>query len=175
MQANTTSFIENNEIMHVGVDLAKSVFQVAYKDLDTGRMRNYQLSRVRFKKFITDSANAPMVVALEACGSAHYWGRLCETHGHKAMVLPAEITNNLNIGNKDDHNDAHAIWQASYIPGIKTVRIKDEKTQARAMLLKFREFLLGQQTAMTNFIKSVLYEFGEPTNVMSIKALGKGK
>ena len=172
MQANAASFIENNEIMHVGVDLAKSVFQVAYKDFDTGRMRNYQLSRAKFKKFITESENKPMVVALEACGSAYYWGRLCEAHGHKAMVLPAEITNKLNIGNKDDHNDAHAIWQASYIPGIKTVRIRDEKTQAKAMLLKFREFLLGQQTAMTNFLKSVLYEYGEPTQATSIKALG---
>ncbi len=157
--------------IHVGVDLAKSVFQVAYEDPDTGRFRNHQLSRAKFEQFISGPGNRRMLVAMEACGSAHHWGRFCMAHGHGVMVLPAEITNRTSVGNKDDHNDAFAIWQASFIPGVRTVRVRDETTQSRSMLLKYREFLLAQQTAETNFMRSMLYEFGVATPGTSIKSV----
>lgn len=78
---------------------------------------------------------------MEACGSAHYLARFCQQHNHVPMILHAELTNALTHGNKDDHNDAHVIWQSSNIPNIKLVRVRSESNQITGMLLKQGTFV----------------------------------
>ena len=158
---NTTETGSSQELLHVGVDLAKNVFQVAYKDEHRSRMINKQLSRHQFEEFLTNSKRKLMVV-FEACGSAHYWGRFCRELGHSPVMIPAEMTNSMTIGNKDDRNDAHSIWQASFLPDLKTVSIRSESNQVEGMLLKSRDFLLKIDCQLNNFLKSMLYELGVP-------------
>jgi len=150
----------NINYIHVGVDLSKKFFQVAYKSPSTGKFHNRQLNRSEFMSFLIEP-NAPrMLVAMEACGSCHYWSRLCQECGHKPMILPAEITHSINIGNKDDCNDAKAIWQASSIPDIKQIRVRSELNQIEGMELKTRNRLMATKTKLLNFLRSELYELG---------------
>lgn len=67
-----TSFQEKSPLF-VGVDLAKAVFQTAYKDSKTSRFYNRQLSRTEFRQFLIKHQE-PLCIGMEACGSAHYWG-----------------------------------------------------------------------------------------------------
>ena len=154
----------SHELPHVGVDLAKNVIQIAYRDLKTGKFINKQLSRSKFKEFICD-CNQRYVIAMEACGACHYWARLCKEHGHEPMIIPSEVTHGLNIGNKDDHNDARTIWQASSIPDLKLIRCRSEENQVEGMLLKLRDLILKQQTQLSNFLRAQLYELGVACNM----------
>ena len=156
---NTTKVLENQEFVNVGVDLAKNVFQVAYEDPHTSTMVNRQLNRSKFESFLKDS-KIKFKVVMEACSTCHYWGRECRKYGHLPMIIPAEITNSINIGSKDDKNDAHAIWQASFLPGIKTINVRSEENQAEGYLLKTRDFVLKIDTETNNNLKALLSEYG---------------
>ncbi len=156
---NTTKVLENQEFVNVGVDLAKNVFQVAYKEPRTNTLINQQMNRTQFVKFLKDS-KIKFKVVMEACSTCHYWGRECRKYGHLPMIIPAEITNSINIGSKDDKNDARAIWQASFLPDIKTINVRSEENQAEGYLLKTRDFLLKVDTETNNNLKSLLTEYG---------------
>ena len=104
----TTSSFQEKSPLFVGVDLAKSVFQVAYQNPKSSCFYNRQLTRKEFRRFLTEHQGS-LCVGMEACGSAHYWGRECEKLGHEARILPAITVKYINQGNKDDRNDAHCI------------------------------------------------------------------
>lgn len=160
---DTTKVLENQEFVNVGVDLAKNVFQVAYEDPHTSTMVNRQLNRSKFESFLKDS-KIKFKVTMEACSTCHFWGRKCKEYGHLPMIIPAEITNSINIGSKDDKNDAHAIWQASHVPGMKTINVRSEENQAQGYLLKMRDFILTLDTKLNNTYKATLSEFGAECN-----------
>ena len=163
---NTTKVLENQEFVNVGVDLAKNVFQVAYEDPHTSTMVNRQLNRSKFESFLKDS-KIKFKVTMEACSTCHFWGRKCKEYGHLPMIIPAEITNSINIGSKDDKNDARAIWQASFLPDIKTINVKSEENQAEGYLLKTRDFVIKLDTETNNNLKAILTEFGCVCNTNS--------
>ena len=96
-----TDVLENQSFVHVGVDLAKNVFQVAYKEQRSNTLVNQQMNRTQFEKFLKDS-KIKFKVVMEACSTCHYWGRECRKYGHLPMIIPAEITNIINIGSKDE-------------------------------------------------------------------------
>ena len=154
-----TDVLENQSFVHVGVDLAKNVFQVAYMEPRTNTLVNQQMNRTKFEKFLKDS-KIKFKVVMEACSTCHYWGRECRKYGHLPMIIPAEITNSINIGSKDDKNDAHAIWQASFLPAIKTINVRSEENQAEGYLLKTRDFVLKIDTETNNNLKALLSEYG---------------
>ncbi len=156
---DTTKVLENQEFVNVGVDLAKNVFQVAYKEPRTNTFVNQQMNRTQFVKFLKDS-KIKFKVVMEACSTCHFWGRECMKYGHLPMIIPAEITNSINIGSKDDKNDARAIWQASFLPDIKTINVRSEENQTEGHLLKTRDFVLKLDTQMNNKLKAILTEYG---------------
>ncbi len=146
-------------MLHVSVDLAKSVFQVVYKDNKTSRLYNRQLTRKHFRQFLIKHQE-PLCIGMEACGSAHFWGRVCEKLGHQVRIIPAQTVKFVNSSNKDDRNDAFCIWQSMHLPDIKTVKIRDESNQLLMSLLRLRDLIIKQKTQLQNNLRGCLYELG---------------
>ena len=155
----TASSFQEKSPLFVGVDLAKAVFQTAYKDSKTSRFYNRQLSRTEFRQFLIKHQE-PLCIGMEACGSAHYWGRECEKLGHRVRIIPAQTVKFINNSNKDDRNDAFCIWQAMQLPDIKTVKIRDESNQLLMSLLRLRDLIIKQKTQLQNNLRGCLYELG---------------
>ena len=70
-----------------GLDLAKSVFQLHWVDTATGEVCRRRLRREQVLPFFAN--REPAVVAMEACGSAHYWGRQVRALGHEVKLIAA--------------------------------------------------------------------------------------
>ncbi len=162
MLSTTDSILNNNiDFVHIGVDLAKKVFQVAYQNPVTKKFVNRQFKRSEFIKFLTDKNSFKKHIYVESCGACQYWCRLAESCGHKGTVIPAAATKTFISNNKSDYNDAKAIWQLSFVPDIKSIRVRSESNQVQGMLLKCREKLLTERTKITNWLRGQLYELGE--------------
>jgi transposase len=103
-------------------------------------------------------ARAPRgVVAMEACGSAHHWGRLLQTLGHEVKLIAARPFVKTN---KTDAADAQAIWEAAQRPEMRFVALKSEQQQAVLSLHRLREQWVKVRTLQANQLRGLLYEFG---------------
>lgn len=139
----------------VGIDIAKSVFQVHHVDQETGEVVNRALHR---RVFLEHFANrAPCLIGMEACSGAQHWARELIKLGHQVRLLPARFVKAFNIGNKNDAADARAIWLAVQQPG-KAVAIKTEAQQAVLALHRMRQQLVKFRTMQSN---GLLTEYGE--------------
>ena len=94
----------------VGVDLAKDAFQLSFADADWRIVQRKRLSRSRFAAELHN--RAPLHVVMEACGSAHYWGRLFARQGHRVTLLPAHQVKPYVLRRKTDRTDADALIEA---------------------------------------------------------------
>lgn len=141
----------------IGIDLAKTVFQVAMMENNQVKS-NKQLSRKKLSRLI---ANHPKTtIAMEACYSSHYWGRLFESYGHKVRLIPAQHVKPFMRGNKTDANDAVAIIEASQRPDVRFVSVKTVYQQDIQNLHRIRERLVGNRTALSNQTRGLLAEYG---------------
>jgi hypothetical protein len=120
-----------------GLDLAKRVFQLHWVDMETGEICRRQLKRVEMAEFF--ARREPSVVAMEACGSAHYWGRRLSGYGHEVRLIAAQFVRPFVKHNQTDAADAQAIWEAAQRPGRKFVAMKSEGQQSVLMLHRMRE------------------------------------
>lgn len=146
------------EISMYAVDTAKSVFQVHGED--AGRTVKIQ-KRLRRGQFLGFFAKlAPAVVVLEACGSAHYWGRELSKLGHEVRLIPPQHVKPFLKRNKNDMRDAEAIFEASLRPGIHFVPIKPVEQQCARALHRGRDLLVRQRSQLGNAIRSMLSEVG---------------
>ena len=142
----------------VGLDIAKSVFQLHTVDMNSGEIVNQQLKRA---KVLTYFANrAPCVIGIEACGGAHYWARQLSAQGHSVRLIHAKAVRPFVGGNKTDAADARAIWLAIQQPGTKFVGMKTLEQQATLVLHRQRELLMKMKTMQSNALRGLLYEFG---------------
>ena len=148
------------ERMIVGVDLAKKFIQVCYREPDTSKIINHQLSRKKFWEFLKNPPFPALTVAMEACGSSNYWAQVCVRFGHLPMIIPAETVYGFHAGNKDDANDARCIWQVAFMPEIKTIRPRDQDNQMMMALLRRREETTRTLTREANSVRAMLYEMG---------------
>lgn len=148
----------------VGVDIAKSVFQVHYVDPETGEIVNRQIKRAQFLEHFANRAQC--LIGMEACGSAHHWARQLMQMGHEVKLLPAQFVKAFNVGNKNDVADAQAIWLAVQL-SRKTVSVKTEMQQAVLMMHRQREQLVKFRTMQINGLRGMIAEFGE--------VVGKGR
>lgn len=141
-----------------GLDLAKRVFQLYWVEPDTGEAVNRRLSRNSLIKFFS---NRPAgTIALEACGSAHWWARKLRSLGHQPKLLHARFIRPFVQNNKTDAADAKAIWTAVQQPEVRTVAVKSEEQQAILALHRMRSNLVKSRTAQVNQLRGLLYEFG---------------
>ena len=143
----------------VGVDTAKRVFQLHWIDRETGEIVDLKLTRAKFLKHF--ATRAPCVVAMEACGGSQHWARELRSLGHEPRLLPAKAVRPFVAGNKNDVQDARAIWTAVQLPGVKTVAIKSEEQQAILALHRMRQQLVKFRTAQINALRGLLSEYGE--------------
>ena len=143
----------------VGVDTAKRVFQLHWVELETGEMVDLRLSRAKFLEHFAN--RSACVVGMEACGGAQHWARRLRELGHEVRLVPVKMVRPFVSGNKDDVQDARAIWTAVQQPGIKTVAVKSEEQQAVLALHRMRQQLVKFRTAQINCLRGLLAEYGE--------------
>lgn len=155
----------------IGVDLAKSVFQLHGASSDGSVVFRKKLSRSQFKSFIERYPRCR--VAMEACASAHHWGRILEALGYEVRLIPPIYVKPFVKRQKNDANDAEAIVEASFRPTMRFVAVKSAEQQARAMVFKTRDLLVRQRSQIVNALRGHLMEYGviAPTGLASLKSL----
>jgi transposase len=155
------------EVITVGLDLAKSVFQVHGVDAAGVVVVRRQLRRGEVVKFF--AGLTPCLVAMEACGSSHYWARQVGALGHEVRLLPpAHVKPYVKRGRKNDAADAAALAEAVTRPQLRAVPVKSAEAQAMVVLHRTRDLLVRQRTMLICALRSHLAEFG------IIAAQGKG-
>jgi transposase len=142
----------------VGLDIAKLVFQLHTVDMGTGEIINVQIKRAKVLEYFVNKPKC--LIAMEACGGAHYWARELLALGHSVRLLHAKVVRPFVSGNKTDVTDARGIWLAVQQPGVKFVGIKSVTQQATLTLHRQRELLIKMRNMQTNALRGLLYEFG---------------
>lgn len=143
----------------IGLDIAKQVFQAHTVDIETGQIVRLKLRRGQVLEFF--AGRVPALVAMEACGSAHWWARQLVALGHAVRLLPPHQVRPFVLRNKTDAADAQAIWTAAQQPGIKSVAVKTPVQQSVLALHRLRAQLLKMRIMQSNALRGLLYEFGE--------------
>lgn len=141
-----------------GLDIAKRVLQLYWVDHDSGEIHNRKLGRQELLEFFAQREAG--LIALEACGSAHWWRRKLMALGHEVKLIHAKFVRPFVQGNKTDAADARAIWTAAGQPGMRTVAGKTEEQQAMLALHRIRLSLVKFRTMQVNQLRGLLYEFG---------------
>jgi transposase len=142
----------------IGLDIAKSVFQVHGEDATGKMVVQKRLRRTQVEPFFAKLA--PAMVGIEACGSAHYWGRRLQALGHEVRLIPAAYVKPFVKRNKTDARDAEAICVAVRRPDMRFVPIKSIEQQAARGLEGARDLLVKQQTQLFNSVRGQLGEYG---------------
>ena len=141
-----------------GLDVAKRVFQMYWVDAQTGEIVNRRFGRDELIGFLAQRPAGR--VALEACGSGHWWARKIKALGHEVVLLHAKFIRPFVQTNKTDAADARAIWTAMQQPEMRTVATKTEDQQAMLSLHRMRALLVKFRTMQVNQLRGLLYEFG---------------
>jgi len=147
----------DNDTM-IGVDLAKSVFQLHGASMTGQPKFRKKLSRQGFAEFM--SKQPPAIVVMEACGSAHYWAREISSLGHEVKLIAPQYVKPFVKRQKNDAADAEAIVIAAQRPEMRFVELKSTEQQGRGILFRARERLVHQRTELMNALRACLYEFG---------------
>ena len=142
----------------IGIDLAKRSFQLHGARADGLVAFRRKVSRERLLYIL--GAQQQCVVAMEACASAHYWGREILKLGHDVRLVPPIYVKPFVKRQKNDAADAEAICEAAQRPTMRFVAVKGEEQQARAMLFHTRDLLVRQRTQTINALRGHLAEFG---------------
>ena len=141
-------------VTRVGLDLAKRVFQVHAVDAKGEIVVARKLTRGQLIPFFAELPRC--VVAMEACSSAHHWGRALMELGHEVRLIPPAHVKPYVRRNKSDQVDAAAIYEAISRPGQRFVPVRSIDNQAELMHHRARELLSGQRTAALNALRGHL-------------------
>ena len=147
-----------SEVSIIGIDLAKRSFQVHGARADGSVAFRRKLGREKVLDFV--ASQPPCVVAMEACASAHYWGREIGKLGHEVRLIPPIYVKPFVKRQKNDEADAEAICEAAERPTMRFVAVKGEEQQAQGMLFRTRDLLVRQRTQTINALRGHLAEFG---------------
>lgn len=145
-------------ISRIGLDLAKQVFQVHGVDGHEQVVCRRQLKRAQVLDFFRQLE--PCLVAMEACGSAHYWARELGALGHEVRLIAPQFVKPYVKGDKHDAHDAEAICEAASRPSMRFVPVKNAEQQAAQSVHRIRSRLVRARTALCNEIRGLLGEFG---------------
>lgn len=146
------------KVMTVGLDLAKSVFQVHGADQDGRPVVRKKLRRGQVLGFFAGLPRC--LIGLEACASAHYWGRELQALGHEVRLIPPQYVKPFVKTNKSDASDAEAICEALVRPTMRFAAVKSAEQQSILTLHRARELLLRQRTMLINALRGHCGEFG---------------
>jgi transposase len=146
------------EIIRVGLDLAKSVFEVHAVNAQEQVVVRRSLRRNQVLKWFAKLA--PCLIGMEACGTANHWARELTALGHTVRLMPPAYAKPYVRRNKNDAADACAICEAVSRPAMRFVPIKTIEQQAESVTHKARQMLLKQRTMTMNSLRSLMAEFG---------------
>lgn len=156
------------KLKRIGIDLAKQVFQVHGVDSHEQVKCRKQLKRSQMLDFFRQLE--PCLVAMEACGSSHYWARELGALGHEVRLIAPQFVKPYVKGGKNDANDAEAICEAASRPTMRYVAVKSAEQQAGQSVHRIRSRLIRARTALANEIRGLLGEFGLVASRQGISA-----
>lgn len=142
----------------IAVDVAKTVFEIAVSDRPGHVSQRKRLRRPELLSFLAQQGQATVV--MEACGTAHHWGREIEKLGHKVALLPPHQVRPYVRRNKTDRNDAKGILEAYRNEDIRRVPVKTVTQQALTALHRLRSGWMGERTARLNALRGLCRELG---------------
>jgi transposase len=146
------------KVTTVGIDVAKSVFQVHGVD-EFGKLAlRRQLRRTQVLLFFSNLG--PGLIGMEACASSHYWARKLAALGHTVRLMAPQFVKAYRKNDKNDGNDAEAICEAVQRPSMRFVPVKSPAQQAELAVHRIRQRLMGERTALINQLRGLLAEFG---------------
>lgn len=146
------------QITTVGLDLAKNVFHLVGLNQGQKAVMRKKLRRAQVTNYF---AKVPTcIIAMEACASAHYWGRELAKLGHTVKLIPAQLVKAYVQGNKNDYNDALAIAEAVNRPKMRFVQVKTTEQQDDQALHRLRDGVKRQRTQLCNQVRGLLAEHG---------------
>src|ERR1700689_4656484 len=146
------------KVTTVGIDLAKNVFQVHGVDERGKAVLRKHLRRAQVAMFFGNLP--PCVIGMEACASAHYWGRTLQRYGHTVRLMASQFVKPYVKTNKNDAADAEAICEAVSGSIMRFVPIKSVEKQAILSVHRVRQGFVKARTAQANQIRGLLGEFG---------------
>lgn len=147
-----------SNVITIGLDLAKSVFQVCGLNRAGKVEFNRQVKRKQLMACLI--AHPQALIAMEACGSAHYWGRRLEAAGLSVKLIPAQHVKAFTRGNKNDANDALGIAEAASRPNLHPVSVKSIAQQDIQTLMRIRIRHQHARTDAVNQLRGLLSEYG---------------
>lgn len=147
-----------SELVTVGIDLAKNVFQIHGVDSNGRVLVRRQVRRSQLVAFFTK--RAPCLIGMEACSGAHDWGRKLQDMGHDVRLMPPSYVKPYVKRGKTDAADAAAICEAVTRPSMRFVAVKTEECSSVLVLHRTRDFLVRQRTQIGNAIRGHMAEFG---------------
>ena len=153
----------------IAVDLAKTVFQVAVGNRAGRIVTRHRFSRTQFEQLLRTTP--PAHVVMEACGTAHFWGRLAQDAGHRVTLLPPRYVRPYVRRDKTDRADTDALLEALRNPGIAPVPVKSVAQQDLVALHRIRDQWMATRTARLNALRGVLREHGLPVPTGATRAL----
>jgi len=145
-------------ITTIGLDIAKSVFQVHGVDAAGEVVIRRQLKRRSVLAFFQKLP--PCLVGIEACASSHHWSRELQALGHTVRLMPPAHVKPYVKRQKNDAADAEAICEAVTRANMRFVPTKTLEQQSCLMLHRTRHLFIRQQSAVINSIRAHLAEFG---------------
>jgi transposase len=151
----------------IGLDLAKSVFQVHGVNGQGKAVLRRRLRRAEVVEFF--AILPPCLIGMEACGSAHHWARKLAELGHTVRLMAPQFVKPYVKGNKNDSRDAEAICEAVGRPNMRFVPVKTLEQQAVLSLHRARQGFVVARTAQANQIRGLLSEFG----IVMVKGIGQ--
>ena len=146
------------QITTIGLDLAKSVFQVHGVDATGQAVVRKSLRRSQMLPFFAKLP--PCLVGIEACGTSHYWARELIKLGHEVRLMPPAYVKPYVKRGKTDAADAEAVCEAVTRPTMRFVPVKSPEQQAALSMHRTRDLLVKQRTQLINMIRGLLAEFG---------------
>lgn len=146
------------KVATIGLDIAKSVFQVHGVGADGEVVIRRQLTRARMLPFFAKLPRC--LVGIEACNNSHYWARELTKLGHDVKLMPAQYVKPYVKRGKNDAADAEAICEAVTRPTMRFVAVKSPEQQSLMMLHRVRLMLNRQRTQISNAIRAHISEFG---------------
>ena len=146
------------EAITIGVDIAKSVFQIHAVDAAGEPTIRRQLRRRQVLPFFKKLP--PCLIGMEACATSHHWAREITKLGHEVRLMPPRYVKPYVKRNKNDAADAEAICEAVRRPTMRFVPIKTAEQQSVLMLHRTRQLFVRQRTSLINAIRAHMAEFG---------------
>ena len=160
------------EIIRIGVDLAKNVFQVHGVDRSEKTVWQKRLPREKWLAAVCAVAEPGCEIGMEACAGAHHWGRQLQARGYVVKLIAPQFVKPYVKSNKNDARDAEAICEAMSRPHMRFVSVKTLEQQDIQALHRVRSELVGQRTAKANQIRGLVAEYGlvAPQQIQRLRA-----